>query len=511
MKILLVDPPRKFWKIFLFHTASNGLASIAGYLRSKGHDVAIADLYGLDSSWKELEDRIMEVKPDVVGISCGVVASSYDAIYCAMLAKMIDPDIVTVGGGFMFSAIPGDFLKTGYFDYAVIGEGEIAFGELLDSLSSKSDLNKVKGIAYLEEDRVKETPVMPLVEDLNALPMPAWDLFPMDRYTIRPMGGNVAFALTNSRGCVNKCTFCSEAFLWRSHYRSFSAQWTCENLEYLIKDYHKTVYIFGDNDFLYDRERLIKFCDEMERRKIRAYFWIEAGVNSILRNRDLLPRLRRVGGFNIQVGLETIDPTVLKTYRKPQNLEKMEKALKVVRDSGLSITGLFIWGDWNDTLESLKAGVKFINEKCDFIAPSIINPFPGTDYFKICEKENRIKIKNLWRYNQHHILMPLKDMDMKEAQDAYEKNAYSPSVLFNMIYQALFSPFRPARMWAWEFIKLDIRFLNPRLRKPGGQKFEDYLEQTGRKMPEWIFPYPRETKIQQDSRDETFDSKVGCY
>ena len=508
MKILLVDPPRKFWKIFLFHTASNALASIAGYLRAKKHEVAVADLYGYDSSWKVLEDAIAREKPDVVAITCTVVATSYDAIFCAMLTKMIDPEIKVVAGGFMLTAIPEAFLQSGYIDYVVIGEGEITFGELLECIENKSEPVNVRGIAYIKDGKVVKTPIRPLIEDLNTLPMPAWDLFPMERYNIRPMGGNVAFALTNSRGCVNKCSFCSEAVTWRSNYRSFSGKWICDNLEILTRKYNKTVIIFGDNDFLYDRERLLEFLDEMERRKLRVYFWIEASVGSIIKNGDLLPRLIKVGGFNVQIGLETVDPEVLEVYQKPQDIGRMEKAIRIARDAGMSITGLFIWGDWHDSLKSLESGVKFINDRCDFIAPSIINPFPGTRYGDLCEKEGRIKIRNLWRYNQHHIIMPLKDMNIEEAAEAYERNAYSLKVLWNMIFQSMFSPFKPARTWAWEFAMLDFRFLFPNLRKPGGEKFQKYLEQTGRKMPRWKFPYPLETRVEDP---KSSDPKISCY
>lgn len=501
MKILLVDPPRKFWKVFPFNSPSNALASLGGYLRSQGHSISIADLYGLESPWEELENILKKEKPDIAGITCTVVAASYDTIHCAAVINHIYPDVPVIGGGFMFTAIPADFLKTGHFNYAVIGEGEITFARLAEALAGNKPVNNIEGIAYIENNKAILTPPREPIEDLNTLPMPAWDIFPMERYNIKPMGGNVSFALTNSRGCVNKCSFCSEALLWQSRYRSFSASWICDNLQLLINKYNKTIYIFGDNDFLYDRERLIEFCSEMEKRKIRAYFWIEASVKSILKNKDLLPRLRSAGGFNIQMGLETIEPKVLETYKKPQDLDAMKQAIKAVKDAGMSLTGLFIWGDWNDSLESLKQGVKFINSKCDFIAPSIINPFPGTPYGILCEQEGRIKERNLWKYNQHHVIMPTKDMSLQEAQEAYEKHAYSPPVLLNMLYQALFSPYRPARTWAWEFIKLDLLFLSPRNRKPTGESFEAFMKRKGYPIPPWTFPYPKESCLSERKED----------
>ncbi len=495
MKILLIDPPRKYWNLFLFNTPSVALAFLSAYLESRGHQVTICDLYGLDRPWDVLEETLRREEPGLVGITCTVAASSYDSIHCAMLIKSLKPDLPVVGGGFMFTSIPEDFINSGYIDFACIGEGEITLGHLADTLEKGGDLSQVLGIARRDGDKVAINKPRPHIEDLSILPYPAWEKFEMDRYSVRPMGGEVALAITCSRGCVNSCAFCSEALLWKSTYRSFSAKWICDNLEILTGKYHKRVFIFGDNDFLYDRERLADFCDEMERRRIRAYFWIEASVASVLRNHDLLSRLRRVGGFNIQLGLETVCPEVLKEYNKPQNLEEMKKAVKLARDNGFSVTGLFIWGDWNDTIKSLRDGVRFISSHADFIAPSIINPFPGTPYHKKCRQEGRIQENNLWKYNQHHVLMPTKNLSVEEAQEVYEKTAYSLPVLLNMIYQALFSPCRPARVWAWEFIMLDLRFMIPKNRIPGGEKFENYLERKGKKMPPWTFPYPRESVV----------------
>ena len=481
--------------MFLFNTPSIALAHLAAYLENQGNQVAICDLYGLKRPWDYLEETLKKEEPQLVGITCTVVATSYDAIHCAMMAKMVNPQVKVIGGGFMFAAIPEDFLNTGYFDYACTGEGELTFSEVAEKVKSGGGVSEVLGLAWRDGDQVKINPYRPFIPDLSILPIPAWHKFDLDRYSIRPMGGNVALALTNSRGCVNSCAFCSEALLWRSSYRSFPAEWTCENLELLTKKYHKTVFIFGDNDFLYDRERLIDFCDEMERRRIKVYFWIEASVRSVLRNHDLLPRLRKVGGFNIQMGLETVCPEVLEEYNKPQNLDQMKRAVKLARDNGFSVTGLFIWGDWHDTVKSLTDGVKFVNRQADFIAPSIINPFPGTPYHERCEEAGRIHEKNLWKYNQHHVLMPMKELSMEQAQEVYEKTAYSLPVLLNMVYQALFSPVRPARMWAWEFITLDLRFLFPKNRKPGGETFDGFIERTGRKMPPWSFPYPKKSVV----------------
>ncbi|MCL5037960.1 MAG: B12-binding domain-containing radical SAM protein [Chloroflexi bacterium] len=492
MKILLIEPPHKYWDIFKFHAASPGLAALAGYLEEKGVDVEVLDLNLLPDPWVVLEDKIKKSGPDVAGITCTVVPHIYDALQVAALIKMADKNVINVGGGFMFNSMANESLRAGNMDFIVMGEGELTFLELINALARKeTDFSAIKGLAYIEEDKFIKTEPRPLIPDMDELPPPAYHLFPMDRYHIQPLGGSVGFAVTNSRGCYNRCSYCSETQQWGGTIRSFSGRRTAEHLEVLTKRYGKKVFIFGDNDFLWDRERLIEFCTEVEKRNIRALYWIMATTKNSIANRDLLPALKKAGCFNFQLGIESITPEVLNNYRKPQNLTQIEEAIKTIHENGISVTGLFMWGDWDDDRESLRRGVDFILRNCEFWAPNVVNPFPGTDYYRKCEAEGRIEERDLRRYNQYHMIMPLKAMSMEEAQEYYEKTAFSFAVAKKMLKQVLFSPFWPNRVWAREFLILDIKYnIFPGLRKIANKSFQQYLRETGRTEPPWQMVTP---------------------
>ncbi|MCD6309086.1 MAG: B12-binding domain-containing radical SAM protein [Candidatus Eremiobacteraeota bacterium] len=492
MKILLIEPPHKYWKIFKFHSASPALGALSGYLVEKGINVEVLDLNLLPDPWAVLEETIKKSRPDIAGITCTVVPHIYDALQVAALIKMLDKNIITVGGGHMFNALAEESLRAGNLDFIVIGEGEITFLELINTLAGKNTgFSKIKGLAYLSEGKFIKTEPRSLIPDLNDLPYPAWHLFPMDRYHIQPLGGKIGFGVSNSRGCYNKCSYCSETAQWGAVMRSFSGERTAEHLEILVKKYKKKVFIFGDNDFLWDRQRLIDFCREIEKRNIKAMYWIQATTKNTIANQDLFPALKKAGCFNFQLGIESITPEVLENYRKPQDLSQIEKAIKAIKANGISVTGLFMWGDWYDDRDSLRRGLKFILKNCDFWAPNIVNPFPGTDYYLMCEAEGRIKERDLRRYNQYHIIMPTSTMTMEEAQEFYDKTAFSFPVALKMIQQAIFSPFWPNRVWAREFIILDIKYnLFPWTRKIANKSFQQYLRETGRPEPPWQLVTP---------------------
>lgn len=490
MRILLVDPPRKYWKIFRFFAPSPGLASLAAFLEGK-HDVHVMDCYGLHDPWGALEERIVELQPDAVGVTCTVVSATYDAIHAAMLVKTVAPRAAVMAGGYVATALWEELLGTGVIDYVVRGEGEHTLLELLDALAAGLDCAEVQGVASLKDGAPHAAPPRPLVERLDDLPSYAWNRFPMDRYEIQPLGGKRAMVYTGSRGCANRCAFCSESFLWGSVWRSYSAGRIVSDIEEIVRRHGRNVIFLGDNDFFASRERLEGFIEEMQRKRVKAWFWCEATARGVVESRDLLAHLRKVGLTNVQVGLESVSPAVLANYDKPHTPALMREALEALRESGMCAMGLFIWGDWDDTVQSLEEAVDFIVKHCQFIAPNLINPFPGTPYWRRCVEEGRIEVRNLWKYNQHHALMPTRELSREKVEEAYLSRVFSGKVALRFL-QGLVSPHWLARLWARGFIGLDILMKLPWLNRGLTADFDAYCARRGRDVPPWRFPFPKE-------------------
>ena len=189
MKVFFVEPPHKIWEFFRGHTPAPGMTYVATYVE-KDFDVTYIDATsGLEHPWADLEKIIREEKPDVVGLTSVATCFCYDALNAAHLIKLIDPSITVISGGSMMSFTAEDNLRSGHIDFVIMGEGEITVMELLKAVEKSKrgesvDYSSIKGIAYLSDGKVMYTEPRPFIDDLDCLPMPNYDLLPMDKFSL---------------------------------------------------------------------------------------------------------------------------------------------------------------------------------------------------------------------------------------------------------------------------------------------------------------------------------------
>ena len=155
-----------------------GLLYLASFVRDRNDtDVSIKD-YRLQSVLG-LERKLDEdlANADVVGITV-CTAEAPDALTIAKEAKKMDK--VVIMGGLYPTLNAERMLRTGAVDYVVMGEGELGISNLLSALEGKKSLEGVQGIAYLDKGDIIRTPNKELITNLNELPMPAFDLVPVE-------------------------------------------------------------------------------------------------------------------------------------------------------------------------------------------------------------------------------------------------------------------------------------------------------------------------------------------
>ncbi len=189
-KILLASPR---WLNSFPEQPPLSLLYLAAYVRKQGHQVWICD----EPIYDDYAQMLDNIKPDVVGINsptCGILRGYSLAKY----AK--DKGYYTVMGGPHVSALPEEPLNLGLCDSVVIGEGEIAFSKLIDA--------RIKGQILGEP-----------INDLDSLPLPAFDLISTDFYlNVRRKIENSLYSfvdvtdkclsLMSSRGCPYQCPYC---------------------------------------------------------------------------------------------------------------------------------------------------------------------------------------------------------------------------------------------------------------------------------------------------------------
>ncbi len=453
MKVLLVDPPHKLFPGLRMWTPSFGLLQLGAYLEKEGIDVQIVDATALSNPWKDLASSIAVSKADVIGVTCSATCLSGEAIQTIQLSKKLSPNSILVAGGSHFTLMAETILQElKELDYIILGEGEIAFSQLLQNLSRVGNGREVKGLAYSNHGKVILNEKQPPIPNLSSLPLPAYHLIDMESEAYYWHGmGRRAFGLSTSRGCGDRCAYCSETRFWEGVWRGRSGKKIMEEISYLHQQYGKTLFVFNENTFNWSRKRVEEFLDELGKSGLRIHFWFQSRIKDILRDEDLIPEMRRLGLYEVMLGIESIQPDVLNRYEKQQSGEMAQKAIDILKKNRIMVMANIMYGDWNDSEETLKEVFRFVKSQSDFLVLTLTTPLPGTRYFEEADRLGRIREKDFGKYDFMHPVMDTKFLSVEEVyhlQQVYLKKYYTqPRILLG----AFFNP-NPFKRMAYRLI-----------------------------------------------------------
>jgi len=416
MKVLLVDPPKPQWRLLGDAVMPPiGFAYLASVLRENDIEVKILDCSATQTGWKELRHRIASEHPNILGSGCATCHYE-EAKMVFKIAKQVDPEMVTVAGGPHFS------LATNYcldecvdVDYVVVGEGEYTLLEFCKEAQRASpNFKRIKGLAFRTRAGPRLTKPRPLIQDLDQLPSPAWDLLPMDKYHI-PVWGNKLTMLLTSRGCPFNCSFCSERVFWGGIWRGRSANKIVEEMEVMKSKFKKKYIWFADDTFNLDRKRNEDFCNELTERDLDMEWAFEGRADLILRDRDLLGKMVKSGLFWILIGVEFSSKSELKAYRKGLQPEAVEQTFGELRKYDVVTQAMFIVGTSRDTRESIKEKLSFAKKLGPFfVIFSPLTPLPGTEVYNEARENNRIEVQDFSEYDFAHAIMRTETLSSKE-------------------------------------------------------------------------------------------------
>ena len=125
---------------------------------------------------------------------------------------------------------------------------------------------------------------MQRIKDINNIPLPAWDLFPIDNYLKYEFGSGVnrgrSIPMLSSRGCPFQCTFCSSPEMWTTRYYARDPQLVADEIEYYQKRYDITNVNFNDLTAVLTKKWIIEFCNVILDRKIDFSWQLPSGTRS---------------------------------------------------------------------------------------------------------------------------------------------------------------------------------------------------------------------------------------
>jgi radical SAM superfamily enzyme YgiQ (UPF0313 family) len=294
------------------------LAILASYVRKQMPEWDVKIFDGTIKS-VNVYDSIIDYQPDVVGVTATSpqVNSAYKLVESL---RMLKPQILTVMGGCHVSALPEE--AASHADCVVVGEVEYALVELLKMKQANRTLPKI----------IDGTPF----ENLDDLPMPAYDLLNMDKYTSFVMASALGLKhptgrMMTSRGCNYRCPFCYNS-VRHSKVRYRSARKIVEELEYLDQHYGIKSVWYHDDEFLANKKRFREFIGLLSASSIKNKIeWAcQARVDSI--NEETVKLAKENGCTEIFVGIESATPKILK-YLKCNTItvEDVERALLICK------------------------------------------------------------------------------------------------------------------------------------------------------------------------------------
>jgi len=376
-----------------------GLAYIASYLISKGVDVAVIDAEVEELSVNDTVDRLLKYNPLAVGITT-TTEDRFTAISIFRNIKQKRPEIFTIAGGPHFSYCAADALENvPEIDLVVIGEGEeTCYQVLLRRLRERGGaaFDDISGIAVRKDGgEILITPKRTLISDLNILPRPAWELFPMHKYQrwLSVEEKTRAIGVISSRGCPYNCVFCCNAREKSVRYRD--PVLFVDEVEELHRVFGFPGLNFQDDSFTANKKHAFSICEEIIKRRLNLRWYCSLRVDGV--DRSLLQIMREAGCVALGFGLESGSDNVLKNIRKGISTDMIRAAIRMARDEGFHHISLFFMISLpGETLADIKRGSDFIHEMYSIITgmpsgghinvgtPALV--YPGTELERIARQ-----------------------------------------------------------------------------------------------------------------------------
>jgi len=396
-----------------------GLAYIAAVCRKAGHEVKIynQDVY----HWPEshLTELLDWERFDFIGI--GACGGYYQYRKVLKLSDAINKakhrPFYTLGGH-LAAPEPGFFLKKMLADAVVIGEGEITVINLLEALEHKRSLYSVNGIAFLENGKCIVTPPQDLIPDIDSIPFPAWDLFPIDHYALLRMphikNSERCLPVLSGRGCTFRCNFC---YRMDKGFRGRSLESIVEEIDILKRDYAISYISFSDELLMSSTERTVALCEGFLKNKLNVRWDCNGRLNYA--KPDVLKLMKEAGCVFINYGIESMDEQALRNMNKALTVKQIISGIEYTLAAGISPGLNIIFGNIGETAESLRLGVEFLLKYDDHAQMRTIRPvtpYPGSPLYYYAIDKGLLKDCEDF-YEHKHLNSDLLSINFTELSD----------------------------------------------------------------------------------------------
>lgn len=417
--ITLINPPGlKTFSGLQMHTPNPplGLAYIAATLKAEGFAYTVIDATGeaLDVvrpyadradfmvqglSPDEIVARI-PAETDVIGIGC-MFSTLWPLTHrLAGAVRRRFPRALMVLGGEHGTAVPDHVLASSPFDVVVLGEGEETFVALLRARAAGRPLAEVKGIAFRDGAGVVKTGLSARRTDIDAIPAPDWDSFPLEEYIARHQINGInlgrSMPVLGTRGCPFQCTFCSNPGMWTQRWIARDPKLLADEMVLYRAKHGVTNFDFQDLTAIVKREWIVAFCRELIARDLNVTWQMPSGTRAEVFDEEVADLLYRSGCRALAFAPESGSPEILRIVKKQVHLDRMLRSMRAAVTRGLKLSCFIVIGFPDDTPATLRRTLALIRRMAVLgvhdVAVSKFVPYPGSELFRRLQREGKIQL-----------------------------------------------------------------------------------------------------------------------
>ena len=299
-------------------------------------------------------------------------------------------------------------------DFIIQGEGELTLLELIQHLEEDKNLSTVSGIVFKNDNKIQVNPKRAVLQNLDELPLPAWDLVDMNSYkeVWKESGKDFTLNLATTRGCPYKCNWCAKP-IYGNRYNAHSPEYIVNEIAYLQKEFGAKRFWMCDDIFGLKPNWVQEFNAELKKKDIKITYFIQSRVDLLLKE-DTINALAESGLEEVWVGAESGSQKILDAMDKGTKVEEIYKASHLLKQKKIRVALFLQFGYLTENQDDIQKTIAMVKDlKPDNIGISVSYPLPGTKFYD--KVKDDLKLKTNWTDSD--------DFDMM-FQGTYNSNYY---------------------------------------------------------------------------------------